>query len=79
MAHYSFTVEVSCVDLQPMNFENRLYEAGCDDALVAVVDGKLFLDFDRTALNFDTAVELARSDIERAGGHIVSVEPINEH
>jgi hypothetical protein len=79
MTHYSFTVEVSYADTHSQVFEDRLYEAGCDDALVAVVDGKLLLDFGRSALDFDKAVELARNDIERAGGHVISVEPIDEH
>jgi hypothetical protein len=27
--------------------EDALYEAGCDDALIAVVNGRMFLDFHR--------------------------------
>jgi hypothetical protein len=57
------------------DYEDRLYDAGCSDALVAVVSGRLFLDFDRDAASFDAAVQSARRDVERAGGHVDAVMP----
>lgn len=77
MSHV-FTVEVSGISTKRDDYENILYGAGCDDALIAVIDDTLFLDFDREAESFEQAVELASHDIERAGGRIVRVMPTPE-
>ncbi|HVC57205.1 MAG TPA: hypothetical protein VND95_14705 [Stellaceae bacterium] len=71
---HAFTLRVSGIDITG-NYEDRLYEAGCDDALVAVVGGKLRLDFDREGASFEAAVNAARRDVERAGGHVDGVVP----
>jgi hypothetical protein len=75
---YSFTLEVSGIDTRRENYENALYETGCDDALVAVVDGTLFLDFQRDGSSFAEAVKSASHDIELAGGKVVRVIPLPE-
>ena len=67
-----FTLEVAGIDIGA-NYEDRLYEAGCSDALPAVVNGTLFLDFDRDARSFSDAVKSAQHDIESAGGKVVRV------
>jgi hypothetical protein len=67
-----FTLEVSGLDVGA-NYEDRLYDAGCSDALPAVVNGTLFLDFDRDASSFEEAVKTARRDVEAAGGKVVRV------
>ena len=69
---YSFTMQVSGIDTAG-SYEDRLYDAGCNDALVAVLSGTLYLDFDREASSFDAAVQSAKQDIERAGGYVVEV------
>jgi len=74
MATYSFTMRVSGIDTVRDRYEDSLFKAGCADALVAVVDGALFLDFDREASSYENAVESARKNVERAGGMVVSVE-----
>ena len=72
--NHSFTLRVSGIDTTG-NYEDRLYDAGCDDALVAVVDGQLYLDFDRDAADFDAAVQSAQKDVESAGGRVEAVMP----
>ena len=67
-----FTLEVAGIDIGA-NYEDRLYEAGCSDALPAVVNGTLFLDFDRDAQSFSDAVKSAQQDVESAGGKVVRV------
>jgi len=67
-----FTIQVTGIDLSK-DFEDALYEAGCDDALIAVIDDTLYLDFDRDAPSFDLAVESAKRDAQRAGGQVVRV------
>ena len=72
--NHSFTLRVSGIEIAG-NYEDRLYEAGCDDASVAVVGGQLYLDFDRDAASFSAAVQSAQKDVERAGGHVEAVMP----
>ncbi len=72
MSH-AFTLRVSGIDISG-NYEDRLYEAGCSDALVVVVDGQLYLDFDRQGPSFEAAVKSAQADVERAGGHVEAVQ-----
>jgi len=76
MSHL-FTIQVTGIDLS-RNYEDALFEAGCDDALIAVIDDALFLDFDRDASSFEQAVSSAKNDVERAGGHVVRVMPTPE-
>ncbi len=72
--NHAFTLRVSGIETAG-NYEDRLFDAGCNDALVAVVGGKLYLDFDRDAASFDAAVQSAQRDVERAGGHVEAVMP----
>jgi hypothetical protein len=76
MGHHSFTVEVSGIDTEGGDYEDSLYEAGCGDALVVVVDGRLMLDFDRSALSFGLAVESVIRDISKAGGTVTGIRKI---
>ena len=60
------------------HYENALYEAGCDDALIAVIDDTIFVDFDREATSFEEAVRSATLNIEKAGGKVIEVKRIIE-
>jgi hypothetical protein len=71
--NYAFTLEVSGIDTGRENYEDALYEAGCDDALIAVVNGMMFLDFHRDGLSFEDAVNSASHNVELAGGKVVRV------
>jgi hypothetical protein len=73
MSHYSFTVQVSGIDPSRDDYENRLFESGCADALIAVIDGTLFVDFDRDADSYENAVRSAVRSVEAAGGNVVDV------
>jgi hypothetical protein len=75
---YSFTMDVTGIDLDNSAYEDRLYEAGCGDALIVVSDGRLSLDFDRMALSYGLAVESAIKDISNAGGMVTDIKRI-EH
>jgi hypothetical protein len=76
--NHVFTLEVSGIDPTRDGYEDALFDAGCDDALIAVIDDTLYLDFDRDAPSFEAAVESAKRDVERAGGHVVRVTPAPE-
>jgi len=77
MSLHSFTIEVSGIDPSRERFEDALFAAGCDDALVAVKKGKLYLDFDREAPSYDLAVASARRDVAKAGGFVEDVQKIS--
>jgi hypothetical protein len=77
MSH-AFTIEVTGIDTTRDNYEDALFEAGCRDALIAVVDGVLFLDFDREGPSFAQAVNSATDAIGVAGGKVVRVMPTPE-
>jgi hypothetical protein len=72
MAHFSFTLQVTGID--PKKYETVLHRAGCDDALIAVVNGDMFLDFDREAPSYEKAVAAAVLTVEKAGGKVVKVD-----
>ncbi len=68
MPTHHFTLIVDGADLQDESVIDRLFEAGCDDALVGSVDGVQFIDFDRDAASLDVAVLSAVADVEQVGG-----------
>jgi hypothetical protein len=74
MKCYSFKFQVAGINRSAKTYEDALYEAGCDDALVIVLDGQVFLDFDREAPSYEAAVRSAKSDVEKVGGHVIEVE-----
>jgi len=76
MGQYSFLVDVSGIDIESGSYEDAFYEAGCSDALIAVVTGQLRLDFDRSADSYGLAVESALRDITRAGGTTTDIRKV---
>ena len=68
MLIHHFTLIVDGADLQDESVVNSLFESGCDDALIGVVDGVQFIDFDRDAAGLGEAVLSAVADIERVEG-----------
>ena len=74
---YSFTLHVAGLNPDNEYYEDALYNAGCTDALIAVVDGTLFLDFDREALSYDLAVQSATRAVEKAGGRVIGIDRIS--
>ena len=60
---------------------DRLYEAGCDDALVSSIDGYIIVDFDLDATTYETALKTAQAVIRRAGFSpysVVDLPPLTE-
>lgn len=75
--NHMFTLQVSGIDTS-RDYENSLYDAGCGDALIAVVDGVVFLDFDREGSTFQQAVKSATEAVAAAGGRVERVMPTPE-
>ena len=68
MPTHHFTLIVEGADLQDESVIDRLFEAGCDDALVGSTDGVQFIEFDRDAASLDVAILSAVADVERVSG-----------
>lgn len=68
MPSHHFTLVVEGANLQDEAVIDRLFEAGCDDALVSSTNGVQYVDFDREAASFDAAVLSAVADVERVSG-----------
>ena len=64
---YTFYVYLAGVSELTEDLENRIFEAGCDDALLASENGCVYLNFDREAESLETAIGTALQDIIRAG------------
>jgi len=68
MTTYQFTLIVEGPNLQADDLIDRLYEAGCGDALVGRADGVQYLDFDREASSLQDAILSAVAGIEQLDG-----------
>lgn len=77
MKTHTFTLVLSGIAEIDAEVEDRLFEAGCDDALLSTRDGVPFLDFDRDSESLLVAITGAISDVEGAGPalRVIRVEP----
>jgi len=74
---FAFTLILGGLQRLNQEVEDRLYEAGCDDALLGQRDGTVFLDFDREAESLEAAIVTAIRDVRRAktSAVVTRVEP----
>jgi hypothetical protein len=75
MTKFSFTIIASGLDPTAEDFEDRFFNAGCDDATIAFVKGAIVLEFERDARNFAHALVTAMRNVQRAGARIEHIEP----
>ncbi|MBK5948776.1 hypothetical protein CH339_14110 [Rhodobium orientis] len=75
MTPNSFTFLVSGVDPMADDFEDRFFEAGCDDATLALMNGVVAIGFDRVAESYMHAVFSAYRDVLAAGATVERFEP----
>jgi hypothetical protein len=75
MKNFQFTIIASGLDPEAEDFEDRFFEAGCDDATITFSRGAILLEFHREARNFAHAVSSAISDVRKTGAQIERVEP----
>ncbi|HVB18473.1 MAG TPA: hypothetical protein VNF04_18225 [Stellaceae bacterium] len=76
MTTFAFSVELAGIDTDRDDYEAPFYGGACGDALLNVVDGKVFLDFDRDAPSYEEAVKSAIADVEKAGAKVVEITPL---
>jgi hypothetical protein len=74
METYKFTIIASGVDPFDANFDDKFFEAGCDDATISVQKGAIILEFNRESKTFSHALWSAIRDVEKAGAIITHVD-----
>jgi hypothetical protein len=67
MREFTFTLMLDDATEVAEGMEDRLFEAGCDDALLFSRDGHVYLDFTREAASQVEAVDSALRDVQKAG------------
>jgi predicted DNA-binding transcriptional regulator AlpA len=75
MKTYALTIIASGLDPEADDFEDRFFEAGCDDATISFQKGRIIAEFDREAKNFAHALTSAFADVRKAGATIERFEP----
>lgn len=72
---FEFTIVLgSSADPDMPDLEDRLFEAGCSDALVCAYGSTVYLEFSREASSAKKAIASAIKDINSAGFDILSIE-----
>lgn len=64
MQYYTFSISISGIKKITDELEDKLWEAGCTDALISVSKGIVSLDFTRQDPSFNRAISKATTQIE---------------
>ncbi len=75
MKKYEFTIIASGLDPEADDFEDRFFDAGCDDATIAFQKGLIIIEFAREAKNFSHAIISAFEAVHKAGATVERFEP----
>lgn len=75
MKIHEFAIIASGLDPEAEDFEDRFFEAGCDDATLSFQKGAIIVEFHREAVSFSKAVSSAYEAVLRAGAKVERVEP----
>lgn len=75
MEKHEFIVVASGLDPEAEDFEDRFYEAGCDDATISWQKGVILLAFAREASSLRDAVVSAIEAVAAAGAKVERIEP----
>jgi hypothetical protein len=75
MKMHEFSVIASGLDPAAEDFEQRFYDAGCDDATIAFQKGHIVVDFAREAPALEDAIASAIIAVSKAGAKVDRVEP----
>jgi hypothetical protein len=76
--NFEFTIYIKDLKASHHCVEDRLFEAGCDDALLCSINNDLYLEFVRKAENLDFAIQNALRNIETAGCQSIQIHVNNE-
>ena len=75
MKKFEFSIIASGLDPAAEDFEQRFYDAGCDDAAIAFQKGHIIVDFTREAKSIGEAIVTAVRNVQAAGARVDRVEP----
>lgn len=75
MKTHDFTIIASGLDPEAEDFENRFFDAGCDDATISFQKGVIIAEFHREAVSFSNAIASAYEAMRRAGAKVERIEP----
>jgi hypothetical protein len=75
MKSHEFTIIASGLDPEADDLEDRVFQAGCDDATLSFQKGVIIVEFAREAVSFSKAVTSAYEAVRRAGAAVERVEP----
>jgi len=64
---YTFSLVLAGVSIDTADLEDKLFEAGCDDGLICFYGTNVYVDFDREADCFKSAIMSAIKNVEQAG------------
>ncbi len=67
MKTYHFTIVIRDARFDMDDLEDRLFEAGCDDALICSYNNTVYLEFDRESVSAEQAMKSAIENIKSAG------------
>lgn len=74
MKNFKFTIIASGLDPESEDFEDRFFEAGCDDVLIGFQRGLITLDFSREATSLQDTIQAAIRDVRAAGANVEHVD-----
>lgn len=74
MKTYGFTLMLAGISSETDGFEDVIFEAGCDDALVCFNGKSVYLEFDREAESAEQAITSAINNLEQHGIRVVSIQ-----
>jgi transcriptional regulator with XRE-family HTH domain len=75
MKVFEFAIVACGPNPEADDFEDRFFEAGCDDATISFQKGLIVLEFAREAKNFAHALTSAFADVLKAGAKVERFEP----
>lgn len=75
MKSHNLTIIASGLDADTLDYADRFFEAGCDDATISLQKGLFVLEFDRDAESFEDALISAIRDVKRTLAVIERIEP----
>lgn len=72
---YEFVLIATGLDPEDDAFEDRLLNAGCDDATISYQRGLIMLDFARRSLSMERALTSSIANVQSSGAILRGVEP----
>jgi hypothetical protein len=74
MKTHFFDIIATGLDHDASDFEQRFYDAGCDDALVAYRSGLICVSFAREAATMEEAIVSATDAVKSTGATIIRID-----